>query len=405
MRQVAGIIDVLARRIAHRVAMLIPFCKFLRIHCAPAGSKSGTGATVLAISVSIAIGLSTVTRVAEANVVISTTRAIVPVPPGHTTIRLTNTSTVPSLVQIWADAGDTQSTPESTDAPFEVAPSLFVLGPRESQVVRIDYDTDSTAVSTAPSEAPSARNPAGTSAGVSAHDTTSPRESLYWLNVLDVPSTEPTDPSDPVDLTGTVGSANAAHTEDSGHGGDTSDALDASKDPGNSPEDNALRFVVHTRIKLIARPRTLSGSALHAPEKLTWRIDSPATLVGVNASRHYVTCAPVFAIASDKRERQLGTHTIAPGEKLEIALTPMKAPDATPDADADSESSAEPKAKKDPTRIDPRRIDTPAVTPWSQIVCHAINDYGSIDVFRSKLGAAGTEARDDADPEAGDEPD
>ncbi|WP_413196848.1 molecular chaperone [Pararobbsia alpina] len=352
--------------------------------------------------------MSTVTRVAEANVVISTTRAIVPVPPGHTTIRLTNTSTVPSLVQIWADAGDTQSTPESTDAPFEVTPSLFVLGPRESQVVRIDYDTDSTAVSTAASEAPPAKNPAGTSAGVSAHDTTSPRESLYWLNVLDVPSTEPTDPSDPVDLTGTVGSTNAAHTEDSGHGGDTTDALDASKDPGNSAEDNALRFVVHTRIKLIARPRTLSGNALHAPEKLTWRMDSPATLVGVNASRHYVTCAPVFAIASDKRERQLGTHTIAPGEKLEIALTPLTtqdtASDATPNADAVSEPNAEAKGNKDPTRLDPRRIDTPAVTPWSQIVCHAINDYGSIDVFRSKLGAEGKEARDDADHEAGDEP-
>ena len=344
------------------------------------------------IAASIALALTAWASPVNANVVVSTTRAIVPVPPGHASIRLTNTSPAPALVQIWADSGDGASTPDTGDAPFEITPPLFVLGAKESQVVRIDYEDD-----------PASPLPAS-------------RESLYWLNVLDIPSTsESTNASNPTNAT------NEREPFDPAGEATTSSDRDDPKEkaqttpPNSDADDNALRFVVHTRIKLIARPRGLDGTALNAPGKLVWRLDdghddsvattqpgieavksdavtadavntdgvtthahhtsnpqrapSPqhvAKLIGTNTTPFYVTCAPLFVVGADRRERTLGTHAIAPGESIALRL------DAHGEASANRPSSSRPHPDG----------------PWTEAVCHAINDYGSIDVFRSRLDGA-----------------
>jgi hypothetical protein len=107
---------------------------------------------------------------------------------------------------------------------------------------------------------------------------------------------------------------------------------------------------------------------------VTWRIvpaPGSVTLAAKNTSAYYVTCAPVFVVATDRRERNLGTHTIAPGESLDIRLDPQR----------------------NHASRDRHDIDEAAPTPWAEAVCHAINDYGSIDVFRSRLGETAEDAQ------------
>lgn len=315
-----------------------------------------------------------------ANIIVSTTRAIVPVPPGHTSVRLTNKSAVPALVQVWADSGDGASTPDTSDAPFEITPALFVLGANESQVIRIDYDDDPTKP-------------------LPAH-----RESLYWLNVLDIPSTS----ERPSDNTAVDPSTRDSSKASSTELGDQTQAQPTARGAPQSDE-NAIRFVVHTRIKLIARPRGLEGSALYAPGKVVWHIEqagdvdtsndaesaasvnsagrAPAStpsarhpasisratkLIGMNTTPFYVTCAPLFVTAADKRERKLGTRAIAPGESVEFDL-----------------------GAKDKTHVNAHSpLEESPNTAWTETVCHAINDFGSIDVFRSRLDGAPSSGED-----------
>jgi P pilus assembly chaperone PapD len=158
--------------------------------------------------------LAMLTHLAYANVIVSTTRAIVPMPPGNTTVRVTNVSSSSALVRIWADRGNAQSSPDSSDAPFEISPALFVLGAQQTQVVRIDYEGDAD------------------------EDTANPREMLFWLNVLDVPARDDAN-SIPEKVT--------EHRMGAEH--DTTVEHDTAAE-----HDNVLRFVVRSRIKLIVRP-------------------------------------------------------------------------------------------------------------------------------------------------------
>lgn len=322
---------------------------------------------------------------AHANIVISTTRAIVPEPPGHTSIRLSNTSPSPSLVQIWADSGEGDSTPDTSDAPFEMTPTLFVLNAHETQVVRIDYEGVMSRASRDPAAA-SAPDVADHAPHRGARPPDEAHETLYWLNVLDVPSDAQAEDSRRDQHAAANDTATDTEGIDTGLDGRSDGDADAdatgavSAQPGSSSrgddsvsandtpsaDPNALRFVIRTRIKLIVRPKGLAGSALDAPSRLAWHHSAPGTsLTGFNASPYYVTCAPLFVIAADRHERALGTHTFAPRASQNIALDPdPRIPDAMHAADSHPRS------------------------PWTEVVCHAINDYGSIDVFRAPLNAA-----------------
>ncbi len=218
---------------------------------------------------------------AAANVVISTTRAIVDLPPGNTAIRLRNTSPSAALVQIWTDSGDEQSTPDTSDAPFELTPSLFVLEPGQTQTVRIHYDGEP----------------------LPDHN-----ERLYWFNMLDVPSREtPTTPA--------------------------SDAESV----------NELHFVLRTRIKLFLRPANAPGQALNAPEKLAWTIhegaaSTPEALSVHNPTAFHVSCAQLVLLAPGDRVRSLGARTFAPDEMVRFAWEPKPADEANPASSASTTS-------------------------------------------------------------------
>lgn len=143
---------------------------------------------------------------AQAQVIVHGTRQIFPGEQREISVRTENVGSRPSLVQAWVDAGDKQAGPEEADTPFILRPPVFRLDPGKSQVMRVLM-----------------------AGGELAQD----RESIYWLNVLDIP---------PTPEAGGVGSG------------------------------NYLQFSLRTRIKLIYRPKGLAGSAATAPQKLQWSL-------------------------------------------------------------------------------------------------------------------------------------
>lgn len=96
----------------------------------------------------------------NANVVIATTRVIYPADEAEVTVSLSNSGQHPSLVQVWIDEGRADVPVEQLQVPFSLTPALFRLEPGKGQVLRL-FQTQ--------------------------HDFAQDRESLYWLNVLDIP--------------------------------------------------------------------------------------------------------------------------------------------------------------------------------------------------------------------------
>ncbi|MGG5288771.1 fimbrial biogenesis chaperone [Pseudomonas shirazensis] len=137
---------------------------------------------------------------ASASVVIATTRVIYPAQQSEVTVRLSNEGSKPSLVQAWIDDGRAQAPLEELDVPFSLSPPLFRIDPKKGQSLRI---------------------------GKLGPALPADRESMYWLNVLDVPP---------------------------------------------KVEGNVLQVSLRSRIKLLYRPAGLSGSAAQAHGKLTWKV-------------------------------------------------------------------------------------------------------------------------------------
>ena len=145
---------------------------------------------------------------AQANVIIAGTRVIFPAQDGEVTVRLSNDNTVPALVEAWVDDGDPHSTPDKVHTPFLITPPLFRMDPHQDQDLRI--------LATSP-------------------NLPSDRESIFWLNVLEIPP----------------------------------------KPTGEQFKGkNLLQVAIRSRLKLFYRPANLPGDANKAPSELTWKVVS-----------------------------------------------------------------------------------------------------------------------------------
>lgn len=140
----------------------------------------------------------------HASVVITGTRVIFPGENREVTVRLLNDGTTPALVQAWIDTGNAKQSPEQIAVPFALTPSMFRLDPGKGQSLRILYTGEPL--------------PAD-------------RESLFWLNVLEVPP----------------------------------------KAEGDD-DANRIQLAFRTRIKVMYRPAELRGSAAMAADHLSWQI-------------------------------------------------------------------------------------------------------------------------------------
>jgi len=155
---------------------------------------------------------------ADAGIVMNGTRVIYPAQKREVTIGISNPGETPSLVQVWLDTGDAHSKPGEEHVPFVLTPPLFRLDPTKVQSLRLVYTHDSL-----PQD----------------------HESLFWLNVLDVPPRAAANPDLP----------------------------------------NQLDLAFKHRMKVFFRPAGLTGSAADAPARLTWKAQlSDGKLVGIQAS-------------------------------------------------------------------------------------------------------------------------
>ncbi|WP_435608075.1 fimbrial biogenesis chaperone [Pseudomonas knackmussii] len=199
--------------------------------------------------------------VAQANVVIAGTRQVFPGSERELTVQLSNRGSTPSLVQAWVDDGDEKATPSSSKAPFLVTPVMSRLDPMKGQALRVLL----------------------TSGGLPQD-----RESLFWLNVLDVPSTD---------------RARAG--------------------------ENHLQVAFRSRLKLLYRPQGLKGSAASAAEGLQWKLGERGgkqVLQASNASAFYVSVSSVSVTAGGRSFASDDSATIGPQSELEIPLKPSASP-------------------------------------------------------------------------------
>ena len=120
----------------------------------------GLRASRVISAVFLATAFSTATPPATAGVVVNGTRVVYPADKREVTVSIRNAGETPSLVQAWLDAGDPHSKPGEAKVPFVLTPPLFRLDPTKVQSLRLVYTHDALPVD---------------------------RESLFWLNVLDVP--------------------------------------------------------------------------------------------------------------------------------------------------------------------------------------------------------------------------
>lgn len=97
---------------------------------------------------------------AEAAVVVGGTRVVYPAQQNEVTVKLSNKGSSPMLVQLWIDAGDEKSSPDTAKVPFTLTPPLFRLDPGKGQAARLIYTKEPLAAD---------------------------KETLFWLNMLEVP--------------------------------------------------------------------------------------------------------------------------------------------------------------------------------------------------------------------------
>lgn len=180
--------------------------------------------------------LSLLALPADAGVIVHGTRVIYPAARQEVIVRLENRGPRPALVQTWLDAGDRHSSPVTAHAPFNVSPPIFRIEPHQQQALRLRY-----AGEPLPSD----------------------RESLFWLNVLEIPPL----------------SADAA-------------------------QRNQIELSFRTRLRVFFRPQALPYLVDQAPAKLQWQLVTHAqgwALQATNPTPYHVSLASIELLSDGKR--------------------------------------------------------------------------------------------------------
>jgi P pilus assembly chaperone PapD len=206
----------------------------------------------------LATSCALATAPSRASVIIAGTRVIFPANDGEVTVRLTNQGANPALVETWIDAGDPNSTPDKVHTPFLITPPLFRMEPNRDQSLRILFTHSDTPLPT-------------------------DRESVFWLNVLEVPP----------------------------------------KPTGQQYQGkNYLQLAIRSRVKLFYRPGGLPGDAIKAPGELTFKAESAngsVSLLAHNPTPYYVTITRLTVNGSDK-PREAGIGMVAPMSDLRLTM-------------------------------------------------------------------------------------
>lgn len=217
-------------------------------------------------AVALAVAGSVWSSAALAGVVISGTRVVYKAEDREVTVKVNNPGKEPSLVQVWADSGNEKSVPDTADAPFLIMPPIFRVDPAKGQTLRLTF---------------------------TGADLPKERESVFWLNVLDVP---------PLPKAG-------------------------------NEQRNFMQVAFRSRIKLFYRPTGLQGTPDDAADKLSWTLLPQAggkgyMLRASNRAAYNVSLNRAMLLVG-KHEYETDGGMVPPGGSHDFALKDLKIkPDA-----------------------------------------------------------------------------
>jgi chaperone protein EcpD len=211
---------------------------------------------ILSIVALFAATLGAVTQ-ADASVVIAGTRVVYNQNESEVTVKLTNNGKLPGLTKVWLDKGDPDAKPDTLDVPFTITPPIMRIDPTKSQTLRVMFAGDAL--------------PAD-------------RESLFYLNVLEVPP----------------------------------------KPTGDEASANQLQLAFRTRIKFFYRPSGLKGQATDAPSQIVWHVKHEGdknVVVADNPSPYFVSFDRILVGDDPNPAAFEQGGMVGPGESKAFPLT------------------------------------------------------------------------------------
>ncbi len=199
---------------------------------------------------------------AQASVTIGGTRVVYPLEQREVTVKLDNDSKTPSLVQAWIDDGNADAKPGEIKVPFVITPPIFRMDAKKGQTLRVMYTGE-----------PLPQD----------------RESVYWLNVLDIPPKA-----------------------------------------SSATEVNSLSLAYRTRIKVFARPAGLPGKPEDAAAQLSWKIAASAdgksqALSVSNPTPYYVSFSEIDVESNGHTFRNEQGGMVAPRASAVLPIAKMNA--------------------------------------------------------------------------------
>lgn len=167
---------------------------------------------------------------ALASVQLGTTRVIYHSDDKNVSVQVNNPGKAPVLLQSWIDDGNAQISPDKISVPFVITPPLTRVNEGEGQTLRLAY--------------------VGTSMPEN-------RESVYWLNVLEIPSV-------------------------------------------TNKKSNNIQVAFRSRIKIFYRPVSLDDKgAQEAPAQLKWNVQNSRITIN-NPTPYYVSIIEIIASMNGK---------------------------------------------------------------------------------------------------------
>ncbi|WP_447751108.1 fimbrial biogenesis chaperone [Pseudomonas nicosulfuronedens] len=194
---------------------------------------------------------------AQASIVIAGTRVVYDAGQREVTVKLSNDGQSPMLVQSWIDEGNVEATPDTSAAPFVLTPPIARIDPGKGQALRVRF--------------------------MGQKALPQDRESLFWLNVLEVP-------------------------------------------PASADSQNKLKIAFRSRVKLFYRPAGLPSNPVAAAEQLQWSLQRNGagwTLECRNDSPYYITLGKVSVTAGGQSitpTLDINSSMLAPGERKSMPL-------------------------------------------------------------------------------------
>lgn len=218
------------------------------------------GRGLFGLRLSCAVLLACISLAVQADLSIIGTRFIYPAGLSDLTIRVGNVGQSPLLLQAWLDKGDAAADPSRLAVPFVLSPPLARLDPQQRSTLSVRYTGE----------------PLPTD-----------RESVFWLNFLEVPSLQPM-------------------------------------------SSNQLRMSYRLRMKLLYRPEGLPGIADEAVRQMSWTLEPGPQAIGgprlkvSNPTPFYVSLAQLDVGGGGQGASWQGI-TVEPYGSMHLALPAVQA--------------------------------------------------------------------------------